>query len=115
MPVDQGFLDEVERKLAAHAPSLAAEYLRVSEELRPVLSEADFRIWIDEGVELAGHSLRSWEAAVEYFRVSGDVMRGVSSAAFRRWAHAGRDLAEYSSVVAAAFFKASPGSVKFLD
>ncbi len=31
-----------------------------------------------------------------------------ASPAFRRWAHAGRGLAEYSSVVAAAYFKASP-------
>ena len=73
-----------------------------------MLSEADFRMWAEEGVELAGHSLRSWEAAVDYFRVSGEVMRIAAVGGFRRWAHAGRDLAEYSSVVAAAFFKASP-------
>ena len=34
------------------------------------LSEHDFRTWAEEGVELAAHSLRSWEAAVDYFRVS---------------------------------------------
>ena len=36
------------------------------------------------------------------------------SAAFRKWAHAARDLAEYSSVVAGAYLRASPDSVKFL-
>ena len=80
----------------------------------PVLSEQDYRTWAEEGVELAGHSLRSWEAAAEYYRVSAEVMRALPSAAFRRWAHASRDLAEYSSVVAAAYLKASPQGVPFL-
>ena len=115
MPTDQQFLDEIERKLATHAPSLAAEYRAAVAVVQPVLSEADFRMWAEEGVELASHSLRSWEAAVDYFRVSGEVMRILPSAAFRHWAHAGRGLAEYSSVIAAAFFKASPRSVPFLD
>ena len=115
MPTDQSFLDEIERKLAVHAPSLAAEYLAAVPVVMPTLSEHDFRTWAEEGVELAGHSLRSWEAAVDYFRVSGEVMRLLPSGAFRRWAHAGRGLAEYSSVVAAAFFKASPKSVPYLD
>ena len=115
MPTDQQFLDEIERKLATHAPSLAAEYRAAVEQVQPVLSDADFRMWAEEGVELAGHSLRSWEAAVDYFRVSGEVMRILPSAGFRHWAHAGRGLAEYSSVVAAAFFKASPKSVPFLN
>ncbi|MEX2245454.1 MAG: VWA domain-containing protein [Dehalococcoidia bacterium] len=115
MPVDRQFLDDVERKLAAHSPQLAAEYLRVRDDIQPILSEADFRLWAEEGVDLASHSLRSWEAAIDYFHVSGEVMHRLSSTAFRRWAHAGRDLAEYSSVVAAAFFRASPQCVPYLD
>ncbi len=115
MPIDQHFLDEVERKLVAHSPTLAPEYRAAADALLPALSEHDFRSWADEGVELAGHSLRSWEAAVEYFRVSPEVLRLLPAPAFRRWAHAGRDLAEYSSVVAGAFFRASPKAVPYLD
>jgi hypothetical protein len=81
----------------------------------PVLAETDFRTWAEEGVELAGHSLRSWEAAIDYFRVSGTVLHTVPSAGFRKWAHAARGLAEYSSVVAAAYLRASPGSVRYLN
>jgi nitric oxide reductase NorD protein len=114
MPVDQQFLDDVERKLAAHSPQLAEQYHRVAAELLPALPEADFRTWSEEGVELAGHSLRSWEAAMDYFQVSGEVLRRLPAAGFRRWAHAGRDLAEYSSVVATAYFRASPASVGYL-
>jgi hypothetical protein len=84
MPIDQQFLESVERKLAAHAPSLAAEFKRASDDVMPVLSESDYRLWAEEGVELAEHSLRSWEAAVDYFRVSPEVMRALSTASFRR-------------------------------
>ncbi len=115
MPVDQAFLDEIERKLEVHSASLAQEYRDAAVALRPVLSEEDFRTWADEGVDLASHSLRSWEAAVDYFRVSPEVLRALPSAAFRRWAHAGRGLAEYSSVVAASYFRATPKSLAYLD
>ncbi len=115
MTIDKQFLEEIERKLGAHSPALAAEYATAAAELRPVLAEADFRTWAEEGVELAGHSLRSWEAAIDYFRVSGAVLRTVPSAGFRKWAHAARDLAEYSSVVAGSYLRASPECVKFLD
>ncbi|MDP9237121.1 MAG: hypothetical protein M3P30_06930 [Chloroflexota bacterium] len=115
MPIDQAFLDQIERKLETHSPSLAQEYRDAASALRPVLAETDFRTWAEEGVELASHSLRSWEAAVDYFRVSPEVLRTLPSAAFRRWAHAGRGLAEYSSVVAGAYFRATPNSIPFLD
>ena len=115
MAIDQQFLDEIERKLSVHSPTLVAEYERASAELMPVLSEPDFRVWAEEGADLASHSLRSWEAAIEYFRVSPTVMRALTSAAFRRWSHAGRDLAEYSSVVAGSYLKASPQAVRYLD
>ncbi|HEX5480752.1 MAG TPA: hypothetical protein VFY79_13635, partial [Dehalococcoidia bacterium] len=113
--IEDSYLAEVEGKLAAYSPQLAGEYRAVAERLRGTLSDGDFRTWTDEGVALASHSLRSWEAAVEYVRVSPEVLRQLQPAAFRRWAHAGRDLAEYSSVVAGAFFKASPATMPYLD
>ncbi|HEX5478856.1 MAG TPA: hypothetical protein VFY79_03970, partial [Dehalococcoidia bacterium] len=113
--IEDSYLGEVEGKLAAYSPQLAGEYRAVAERLRGTLSDGDFRTWTDEGVALASHSLRSWEAAVEYFRVSPEVLHQLQPAAFRRWAHAGRDLAEYSSVVAGAFFKASPATMPYLD
>ncbi|MBF6600508.1 MAG: VWA domain-containing protein [Dehalococcoidia bacterium] len=113
--IDDAYLTEVEARLATHSPQLAAEFRRVAGELRGALAEADFRAWTDECVALAAHSLRSWEAAIDYVGVSGEVMRLLPTPSFRRWAHAGRDLAEYSSVVAGAYFRASPASVPFLD
>jgi nitric oxide reductase NorD protein len=111
----QAFLAEAERKLAKHSSSVVEEFRRALEELRPTLSEDDLRGWAEEGLSLAEHSLRSWEAAQEYFRVSPPVLRSISPQAFRRWVHAGRDLAEQSSVVAAAYFRSSPRAVAYLD
>src|ERR1700675_4092424 len=111
----QAFLAEAERKLAKHSSSVVEEFRRALEELRPELSEDDLRGWAEEGVSLAEHSLRSWEAAQEYFRVSPPVLQSMTPQAFRRWVHAGRELAEQSSVVAAAYFRSSPAAVAYLD
>ncbi|OGO53277.1 MAG: hypothetical protein A2148_09125 [Chloroflexi bacterium RBG_16_68_14] len=109
------FVAEAERKLSSHSASVVEEFRLALSELRPHLSEHDLRSWTEEGLLLAGHSLRSWEAAAEYFRVSPQVVRTLSPPAFRRWVHAGRDLAEHSSVVAAAYFRAGPAVVAYLD
>ena len=109
------FVAEAERRLASHSASVVEEFRRALDELRPGLSEPGLRSWVEEGLTLAEHSLRSWEAAAEYFRVSPQVVRPLTPAAFRRWVHAGRDLAEHSSVVAAAYFRASPRTVAYLD
>ena len=109
------FVTEAARKLEQHSASVAEEFQRSLTELRPTLQEADLRLWIEEGLSLAEHSLRSWEAAAEYFRVSPAVLRTLSPPGFRRWVHAGRDLAEHSSVVAAAYFRAGPQAVAYLD
>jgi nitric oxide reductase NorD protein len=113
--IDQHFLDEIARKLDQHSPTLSAGFRTACAELQPSLTEADFRLWAEEGAGLAAHSLRSWEAAVDYFRVSPEVWRRLPSQAFRRWAQAGRDLAEYSSVVAASYFRASPMAIRYLS
>ena len=109
------FVAEAERRLANHSASVVDEFRRALDELRPALPEADLRSWAEEGLTLAEHSLRSWEAASEYFRVSPQIVRTLSPASFRRWVHAGRDLAEHSSMVAAAYFRAGPRAVSYLD
>ncbi|MGB2694735.1 MAG: hypothetical protein WBD55_06040, partial [Dehalococcoidia bacterium] len=130
------FIAECERRLAHHNDSLVEEFRRALNELRPpltpgpspkgrgesasttgaaLLDDAALRAWAEEGVALAEHSLRSWEAAAEYFQVSPQIVRSISPAMFRRWVHAGRDLAEHSSVMATAYFRASPRSVAYLD
>ncbi|MCH7811529.1 MAG: hypothetical protein IH958_02765, partial [Chloroflexi bacterium] len=111
----ESFIADVEVKLAEFSAALPDDFRKAHAELQPNLPEADLRAWAQEGLALAGHSLRSWEAASEYFQVSPEVVRQLSPPAFRRWVHAGRDLAEHSSVVAGAYFRASPRAVAYLD
>jgi nitric oxide reductase NorD protein len=101
-------LTDIERRLARHAASLPAEFRRAEEEVSTLLPEEQLQQWAEEGLALASHSLRSWEAASEFFRVSPQVLRVLGFPLFMRWAHQGRDLAEHSSLVAAAYFRASP-------
>jgi hypothetical protein len=111
----QAFAAEAEHKLASHSPTLPEEFRASLNELRESMTEAELRAWAEEGLALAEHSLRSWEAASEYFKVSPQTLRSLPPQAFRRWVHAGRDLAEQSSVVAMSYFRSSPRSVAYLD
>ena len=84
------FVADAERQLAGHSQSVVDEFRSSLAELRPTKSDDEIRSWAEEGLALARHSLRSWEAAAEYYRVSPPVLQALSPAAFRRWVHAGR-------------------------
>jgi nitric oxide reductase NorD protein len=72
-------------------------------------------LWAEDGLELAGHSWRSWEAASEYFRATPQVLPLMGFAALQRWAQRGRDLVELSSSLATAYFRASPDTLPNLS
>ena len=107
-------LAETEQRLRRYATSLPAEFRQAAQEVSPLLSEEQVRLWAEEGLALAGHSLRSCEAASEFFRASPEVLRALGFPLFLRWARQGRVLTEHSSLVAAAYFRASPESVPHL-
>jgi hypothetical protein len=107
-------LAETEQRLRRYASTLPAEFRGAAQEVGPLLSQDELRLWAEEGLALASHSIRSWEAASEFFRASPEVLRALGFPLFLRWARQGRDLAEHSSLVAAAYFRASPGSVPLL-
>ena len=108
-------IQDTEARLSRHSPALPHEFRAAAQRLAEVLPYEDLRTWADEGVALAAHSLRSWEAASEYFQVSPEAVRMLSTQAFLRWVHAGRDLAGYSSVIAGAYFRASPAALRYLS
>ena len=106
---------DYEARLAGLAPSLPQDLRDAAPAVAAHLSGDDFGRWVEEGVALAGQSLRSWEAACEYFRAGPPVVRLLPFDCVLRWAHLGRDIADQSSVVAAAYFRASPESVGLLS
>ncbi|MDI6858195.1 MAG: hypothetical protein QME71_07790 [Dehalococcoidia bacterium] len=101
-------LREYERRLADFSASLPKEIRLAAGEMAGRLSPEQLRTWAEEGIALAGQSLRSWEAAIEYFRASPKVIRIVPFDALRRWTRIGRELADHSSIIAAAYFQAGP-------
>jgi hypothetical protein len=106
---------DYEVRLAALSPGLSRDLREAAPQVAASLSVEDTRSWAEEGVALAGQSLRSWEAASEYFRASPQVVRLLPFDCVLRWAHFGRDIADQSSIVAAAYFRAGPASVGLLS
>ena len=104
-----------ERELAPFSTALAAEFRHSAEAVCNLLEPEELDLWAENGLELAGRSWRSWEAASEYFRVTPEVLPLTGFAVLQRWAQRGRDLVELSSSLAAAYFRASPGTLPNLS
>jgi len=77
--------------------------------------EAQLERWVRAGVELANHSLRSWEASAEYFRVSPQLAEQLSFEQIEHWLYLATGLATESSLMATAFLKATPEVLTHLD
>ncbi len=77
--------------------------------------EEQLEHWVRGGVDLANHSLRSWEASAEYFRASPKVAEHLSFEEIQHWLGLATELATESSLMAAAFIKATPSVLEYLD
>jgi hypothetical protein len=77
----------------------------------PELTDDRGRLWLEEGVALATHSLRSWEAAGDYLRAAPSLLPVLDEASFKAWVASGTTLAELASAIASAYFRASPDVV----
>ena len=95
-------------ELRGFGPSLPDDLAGGARALERRLSEEDLDRWAAAGVALARHSLRSWEAASEYFRVSPRLFPAFSFEELLDWQSVALDLAESSSMIAAAFVRATP-------
>ncbi|MCY3656728.1 MAG: hypothetical protein OXG95_08990 [Chloroflexi bacterium] len=95
-------------ELRGFGPSLPDDLAGGARALERRLSEEDLDRWAAAGVALARHSLRSWEAAGEYFRVSPRLFPAFSFEELLDWQEVALDLAESSSMIAAAFVRATP-------
>jgi len=71
--------------------------------------------WAKAGVDLANHSLRSWEAAAEYFRASPAVAEKLTFEQLEAWLALATGLATESSLMAAAFIKSTPSVLQHLE
>src|SRR5947207_5260617 len=114
MALSNEYLEEVQEKLSAFSANLPAIFAD-SLTRTAGIPDADLQLWIEEGLGLAGHSLRSWEAAEDYFRIGLKVLPSVDAATFRAWVIAGKDLTEMSAAIAISYFRASPAALGYLS
>ena len=101
--------------LSAFPPSLQQDFDRAEAALREILAPQELAAWAGDGVEIARHSLRSWEAAGEYFRASPGMLEQLTFSRFREWTKTGTELAESSPALAGAYFRSSPTSLQYLS
>ncbi|MEE8422445.1 MAG: VWA domain-containing protein [Dehalococcoidia bacterium] len=101
-------------ELRGFGASLPDDFSEAAQALEGRLGEAELDRWAETGIALANHSLRSWEAAAEYFRASADVLSHLSFDQLMEWTGLATELADRSSVVAAAFLKATPEALEQL-
>ena len=101
-------LETAREALRAFPPALSQEFESAVEAVQPVLEPDEFAGWIETGLQVARHSLRSWEAASEYFRGSGPMLEQVTYERMREWCDVGVGLMDTSPALAGALFRASP-------
>ena len=97
-----------EAELRGFGPTLADDLASGARALEGRLSEEQLDEWASAGVALSRHSLRSWEAAAEYFRASPRLLPAFNFEELLDWAAVARELSEQSSMIAAAFLRATP-------
>ena len=104
----------LEQELSSFPPAVVSQYHNSAKLLTGILREEDFASWVREGITIARHSFRSWEAASEYFKVTPKVLAKLPFPNFIEWAKWGKVLARESAVLSTTYFHASPEALAHL-
>ena len=104
----------LEEELLRFPVSVLNEFRKAEAVARKELTAKDFTSWAEEGIAIAQHSFRSWEAATDYFRATPEVLRKMPFAQVLTWARWGRSLSSDSPVIASAFFRGTPEALNHI-
>src|SRR5438105_4399888 len=99
MALPENYLQDVENRLTQASATLP-DVLKQALAAAPELSDEQARLWLEEGVALATHSLRSWEAAGDYLRAAPSLLPHLDETSFKQWVEGGTTLAELASAIA---------------
>ncbi|MCH8196023.1 MAG: hypothetical protein IIB12_08100, partial [Chloroflexi bacterium] len=105
----------LEAELQRFPASVVSEYHKAEREAKRWLKPEDLHAWAREGIAIAQHSFRSWEAATEYFRATPEVAARMAFPQLLSWARWGRSLSADSPVVSSSFFRASPQVLNYIE
>ncbi|MEE9325503.1 MAG: VWA domain-containing protein [Dehalococcoidia bacterium] len=114
MTKSRGNPSSIYQELQPFPGTVSDEFHKAVRLLEPIFSKNEISLWADEGLAIAKHSFRSWEAATEYFRVTPQVAQGLSFYHILHWAKWGRMLSQYSAILAGAYFRSSPETLAYL-
>src|SRR3954462_9171932 len=103
MALPKTYLQNVENRLSQASTTLP-DALKHALASAPELTDDQARLWLEQGVTLATHSLRSWEAAPDYLQAGPKLIPVLDEAAFKEWVAGGITLAELASSIASAYF-----------
>ncbi len=103
-----------ESQLQRFPVSVVTEFRGAEEAARKHLGADDYQAWAAEGVSLAQHTFRSWEAATEYFKSTPRVVQALDFPEVMEWARWGRALSSDSPVISSSFFRATPEVIPYV-
>ena len=101
----------VREALLKYPAPVVEAYDGVSEIMPEKLAPVHYEAWERAGLEMAGQTVRSWEAAAAYFRVSPVVAAFMPFNYLARWTQCGASLCQESPSIATAYFEASPAAM----
>jgi nitric oxide reductase activation protein len=108
MPLSDAYLQDAEARLAQASSTLLETFREARAALPDGIADDKARLWVEQGILLAGHSLRSWEASGEYFRAGPALLPLLDDAGLRAWVETGSALAELAAPIGVGYFRASP-------
>ncbi len=94
--------------------SVLNEFRKAEKVAAKKLSGEDFITWAQEGIAIAHHSFRSWEAASDYFKATPEVLGKLPFPQFTTWARWGQALSTDSPIISSAFFRGSAEALNHL-
>ena len=106
--------DQTRALFEQYPPAVQRDFDRAWGPMSKALSADQLATWAETGATLAGHTVRSWEAAVQYFKASPKVVGLMPFNYFIRWAQSAVGLCDQSPTLAAAYLQASPGTMAVL-
>ncbi|MCC6238258.1 MAG: VWA domain-containing protein [Dehalococcoidia bacterium] len=114
MTSTQDLIERFTPELRGFGASLPDEFAAALGTLERRLTPEQLEAWADQGVKLAHHSLRSWEAAAEYFRASPEIAPRIDFDTLVEWGETAAELASSSALMSAAYVKATPALLDLL-
>ena len=104
--------ESFEAELQRFPVSVVNEFRRAEQAASRLLLAEELASWAQEGIAIAQHSFRSWEAASDYFKATPDVLPKLPFDQLLAWARCGRTFSADSPIISSAFFR---GTAEALD